>query len=249
MITAVIIDDEKPIRELNKLLITDNFKEISIVGEADSVQGGIRVIKETNPDIVLLDIEIKGGTGFNILQELHPYNFKLIFITAFNEFAIKAIKFSAIDYILKPVNEYEFIDAIKRVISQLSVTDNKVQYNNFLSHYEKKTQNKKLVLRTAEALHLVDVADIIYCKSDNSYTTFYLNNANDIIVSKSMKEYALILEEYNFVRPHQSFLVNLKYVTKIDKSDGGFVILNNGKEIPVSSRRKQTLLTMLEKIW
>ncbi|WP_066630386.1 LytR/AlgR family response regulator transcription factor [Labilibacter marinus] len=246
MISAVIIDDEKDLRALNASMIKDNFPDINIVGEADSVDGGVKLIQDTKPDIVLLDIEIKGGTGFNILQKLHPYNFKLIFITAFNEFAIKAIKFSAMDYILKPVNEYEFIEAIKRVVEQISVADNPVQYNNFLSHYEKKTQTRKLVLRTAEALHLVDVKDIIYCKSDNSYTTFYLNNANHVMVSKSMKEYASILEEYEFVRPHQSFLVNLKYISKIDKSDGGFIILSNGKEIPVSSRRKQPLIQILE---
>ena len=246
MISAVVIDDDKHIRELNIQLLKDNFPDIKVVGEADSVVDGIMVIEKTKPDLVLLDIEIKGGTGFNILQKLHPYSFKLIFITAFNEFAIKAIKFSAIDYILKPVNEYEFIEAVNKVIERLNVEDNVLQYDNFIAHYEKTTQHKKIVLRTAEALHLVDVGDIIYCKSDNSYTTFYLNNANNIIVSKSIKEYASILEDYSFVRPHQSYLVNLKHITKIDKSDGGFIILNNGKEIPVSSRRKQPLINMLD---
>jgi len=248
MITAVIIDDDEQMRELNARLLNDNFPDIELVGQADSVDKGIATIIETKPDLVLLDIEIKGGTGFNILQKIRPYNFQLIFITAFNNFAIKAFKFSAIDYILKPVNEFEFIDAVEKALSQINQQDNELQYDNFMAHFEKKTQNKKLILRTAEALHLVDISDIIYCKSDNSYTTFFLNNASDIIVSKSMKEYASLLEEFNFVRPHQSFLVNIQHINKIDKSDGGFVILNNGKEIPVSARRKQPLLNALDNI-
>lgn len=248
MTSIVIIDDEKHIRELIKQLLIDNFLEIKIVGEADSVERGVELIRKTSPDIVLLDIDIKGGTGFNILQRLRPYSFKLIFITAFNNFAIKAIKFSAIDYILKPINEYEFIEALNKVLEQLDANDNEVQYENFISQYEKNAPPKKLVLRTAEALHLVNVTNIIYCKSDNSYTTFYLSNANDIIVSKSIKEFATFLEDYYFVRPHQSYLVNIQYISKIDKSDGGFIILNNGKEIPVSTRRKQHLLNILEQI-
>ncbi|TRX71314.1 LytTR family DNA-binding domain-containing protein [Carboxylicivirga sp. M1479] len=245
MIQAVIIDDDQQMRELNSSLLKENFPEINIAGEADSVDSGIELITNTNPDLVLLDIEIKGGTGFNILQKIRPYNFKLIFITGFNDFAIKAFKFSAIDYILKPVNEFEFIDSINNALEQLKEHNTEQQYGNFLEHYEKKTQNKKIVLRTAEAMHLVDISRIMYCKSDNSYTTFILENAHDIIVSKPMKEYAGLLEEFNFVRPHQSFLVNIQYISKIDKSDGGFVILNNGKEIPVSARKKQALINSL----
>lgn len=248
MIKAVIIDDDKQMRELNACLLSDNFPDIEIIGEADSVNSGVDIITETKPDLVLLDIEIKGGTGFNVLQKVRPYSFQVIFITGFNNFAIKAFKFSAIDYILKPVNEVEFIDAIEKAVTQININDNELQYDNFLSHYEKKTQSKKIVLRTSEALHLVDISNIVFCKSDNSYTTFYLDGGKEIIVSKSMKEYASLLEEFNFVRPHQSFLVNTQHISKIDKSDGGFVILNNGKEVPVSARRKQSLLSALENI-
>ena len=248
MIKAVIIDDDEQMRELNARLLQMNFPDISVVGQADSVESGIKTIVDHQPDLVLLDIEIKGGTGFNILQKIRPYSFKLIFITGFNDFAIKAFKFSAIDYILKPVNEYEFIEAVERAISQLNADMADEQYTNFIEHYEKRTKSKKIMLRTAEAMHLVDISKIVYCKSDNSYTTFIMDNANDIIVSKPMKEYATLLEDYNFVRPHQSFLVNIEFISKIDKSDGGFVILQNGKEIPVSARRKQSLVATLEKL-
>lgn len=248
MIKAVIIDDEKNLRDINRQLINDNFKQIEIIGEAGSVDDGIKIIKQNNPDIVLMDIEINGGTAFNILQNVKPYNFKLIFITAYNHFAIKAIKYSAIDYILKPVNEFEFINAIENAINTINNSHTAKQVDNFFDHFEKKTQSKKIVLRTSDAIHIVDVPDIIYCQSDNSYTTFYLADKKEILVSKPIKEYDELLEGFNFVRPHQSYLVNLNHIKKVDKTDGGFIILNNGREIPVSARRKQVLIQILDKL-
>lgn len=248
MTKAVIIDDEKELRDLNRALLADNFPQIEVVGEADSVESGIELIQNTHPDIVLLDIEIKGGTGFNILQRVKPYNFKLVFITAFNHFAIKAFKFSAIDYILKPVNETEFNIAIESALKQIENSQTEQQIGNFFDHYEKKTQSKKIVLRTTEAIHIIDISDIIYCKSDNTYTTFYIANQKEILISKPLKEYTELLEEFNFIKPHQSFLVNLNFIKMVDKSDGGFIILNNNTEIPVSTRRKQSLMKVLDKL-
>ena len=248
MIKAIIIEDEPQLREINRNLLQANFPDINIVGETDSVSGGIELIQNQRPDLVLMDIEIKEGTGFNILQKVKPYDFKLVIITAFNQFAIKAIKFSAIDYILKPVNEFEFVNSIESALKMIKHDQREQQITNFVEHYEKKDQVKKIVLRTSEAIHLIDISEIDYCKSDNSYTTFYLANGEKIIVSRAIKEFAEILEEYNFFRPHQSFLINLNAVNRIDKSDGGFVILKNGTEIPISSRRKQTIINMLDNL-
>lgn len=248
MVKAVIIDDEFELRELNRKLLTNNFPQIEVVGEADSVESGVTLIQEYKPDLVLLDIEIVGGTGFNILQRVKPYTFKLIFITAFNQFAIKAFKFSALDYILKPVNEYEFINAVEIAVSDLNKNQQENQVSTFFEHYEKKNSSKKIVLRTIEAMHIVDVSEIVYCKSDNTYTTFYLAEQKNILVSKPIKEYSEILEEFNFFRPHQSYLVNLNCIKKIDKTDGGYLIMSNGSEIPVSTRRKQALMHILDKL-
>ena len=246
MIKAVIVDDEPEIRMFLKGLLQEGFSNIDVCGEADSVEGGISMIQEMQPQLVLLDIDIKGGTGFNILQKVKPYNFKLIFITAFNDYAIHAIKFSAMDYILKPVNQFEFNNAIENALSSNETSLMETQVTNFFDHYEKKTMTKKMVLRTAEALHLVNISDILYCKSDNSYTTFYIDGQKELLISKGMKEFEGILVQYGFIRPHQSFLVNVKFISKVDRTDGGFIILNNGVEIPVSSRRKQTLMQLLE---
>ena len=248
MIKAVIIDDDPQMAHTNNSLLKEYFPKIEVVGFADSVLTGVDLIKEKKPQLVLMDIELKDGTGFNILQKVKPYNFQLIFITAFNQFGIKAIKFSAIDYIMKPVNEYEFKTAIENALHTIENSEIEKQIETFFSHYEKKVQIKKIVLKTANSLHLIDISDIIYCKSDNSYTTFFLNNKDEIIVSRSMKEYEELLCDYHFFKPHQSYLVNLNYVNKVDKSTGGCLILKDKTEILISLRRKSSLIKMLEKL-
>lgn len=245
MVKVIIIEDEPDLREINRRLLKNNFNDVEIVGETDSVEGGIDLIQRLKPHLVLMDIEIKGGTGFDILQKVKPYDFKLVVVTAFNQFAIKAIKFSAFDYILKPINETEFITAVENALEIIGSGHMEQQMETLIDIYERKTQAKKIVLRTNKAVHIVGIADIEYCNSDNSYTSFYLTTGEKIMVSKSIKEFAEILEECNFFRPHQSYLINLNAVKRIDKADGGFVILKNGSEIPISSRRKQVIFEML----
>ncbi len=249
MITAAIIDDNPANRALNKRLLNEYFPDIQVVGEAGSVKTAVELLKKTKPGLVLLDIEIKGGTGFQVLQALKPYNFKVVFITAFDSFALKAIKFSAVDYIVKSVNEVEFQQAIQHAIDTLYPYENRQAQNDYLlENYKKQTQPGKIVLRTAEAIHLVDINEIVYCRSDNAYTSFYLEQGEEIIVSDSIKSFAEMLKEYNFFRPHQSYLVNLNFVKRIDKADGGFLVLKNGKEIPVSSRRKKLIIDLLSRL-
>ncbi len=249
MIKAVIIDDEPAMQEVSSLLLSEYFPDIEQVGIANSIKSGVDLILEQNPDLVLLDIELTDGNSFQILQKLKPYNFKVVFITGHNSYAIKAIKFSALDYILKPVNEIEFQQAIQRAVEQINTnTDSTMQTEVLMDSYKKETQSKKLVLKTTESLHIIDISDIQFCRSDNSYTTFYLIDGEKIVVSKSIKEYSELLNEYAFFRPHQSYLVNLNHVKKIDKSDGGFIIMKNKKEIPVSIRQKKHLIKLLEEL-
>lgn len=246
MITAVIIEDELQLRETNRIFLESNFANIKIVGEAGTVDEAILIINETKPQLVLMDIELADGNCFQVLQKCKPYSFRPIFITAYNEYALKAIKFSAIDYILKPVNEHEFCNAVQMAIDNLDDNNISLQTQNFHNHYENNSLQKKLVLRTSDSLHIININDISHCKSDNSYTTFFLNNNEEIVVSKSIKDYANLLSEYRFLRPHQSYLVNLNYITKIDKKDGGYIITQSGMEIPISARRKHTIFEELE---
>ena len=249
MIKAVIIDDNPEIRDTNRQLLSDYFIEIEVVGEAESVDAGYQLIRSANPHLVLLDIEIIGGTGFQLLQKLKPYDFKVIFITGHDQFALRAIKFHAIDYILKPVNATEFQEAVQNTV-ELIEKDLSTQEQNeeLLQSINQNGNSEKLMLRTTNALHLVRIADISYCKSDNSYTTFYLCSNEKIMVSKPIAHYDEMLADSGFFRPHQSYLVNLHHVKMLDKSDGGFVILDSGKEIPVSSRRKKKLIQLLEQL-
>ncbi|MCD6355031.1 MAG: response regulator transcription factor, partial [Prolixibacteraceae bacterium] len=209
MINAVIIDDEPAMQELNSRLLTEYFPEINLSGIAGSVKSAVELIKNVKPELVLMDIQIEGGTGFQVLQQLKPYTFKVVFITGFDSFAIKAIRFSALDYILKPVDEKEFQLAINRALDTIKfVQNNSLQTEILMESYKKETQNKKLVLKTTKSIHIVDISEIMFCQSDNSYTTFYTIDNEKIVVSKSIKEYEDLLNEYGFLRPHQSYLVN-----------------------------------------
>lgn len=248
MIRTVIIEDEIHLREINRMMLENNFPDIEIVGETGKVEEAVNLIQNLKPNLVLCDIELEDGNCFQVLQKCKPYKFRPVFITAFNQYAIKAIKFSAIDYILKPVNEFEFCEAIQRAINSLPENTAELQTDNFMSHMNSGGATKKVVLRTADSMHLVDMHEILYCKSDNSYTTFFLKEKKEITVSRSIKEFSELFSDYNFLRPHQSYLVNLSAITKIDKTDGGFIIMQNGAEIPISSRRKQAIFEELEKL-
>jgi two-component system LytT family response regulator len=247
MINAIIVDDESCFREMIQFFLTDYFPEIKVIAQADNVEDAVRYISESKPELVFLDIEIKGGTGFHVLQKLKDRDFKLIFITAFNDFAIQAFKFSAIDYILKPINEFEFKAGVERAVLEIQKEVTYVPVDLLLNNSQQKA-DKKLVLRTAQEIHIVNVSEIVRCEADNVYTTFYINSGEKIIVSKGLTEYVDLLESYGFLRPHQSHLINLSFVKKLDKSDGGVIILKNNTIIPISSRRKQAIMDVLNKL-
>ena len=247
MIKTIIVDDEITSRETIKYLIAEYFSHIEISAEAESVDEAVNAITLHKPDLVFMDIEIKGGTGIQVLKQLNNHDFKLIFITAFNDFAIKAIKFSAIDYILKPINEFEFKNGVERAILEIGKISNSSQTDTLFANQEN-TKERKLVLRTSQEIHIVNISEIVHCVSDNAYTTFRLNTGEKIVVSKGIGEYADLLAGFGFLRPHQSHLVNINYIKKLDKSDGGFLILKDKTQIPVSSRQKQQLIDLLSKL-
>ncbi|SHF65389.1 two component transcriptional regulator, LytTR family [Mariniphaga anaerophila] len=249
MIKAVVIDDEPAMQEVNRRLLKEYFPEVKLAGIGNSVESGIELIKKEKPHLVLLDVELNESTGFHILQQLKPYSFKVVFITGYDTYALKAIKFSALDYILKPVNEVEFQQAIQHAIDEINQGENQqLQTGVLFETLQNENQGKKLVLKTMDSLHIVDACDIFYCRSDNSYTTFHLANDEKIMVSRSIREYEELLSGHGFFRPHQSFLVNLNHVKRIDKSDGGFIIMKNKKEIPVSLRQKKRLIQLIENL-
>ena len=244
MIKALIIDDEQAIREATRDRIATYFpREIVVVAESDSVEGGIAAINDHEPDLLFLDIEIVGGTSFDILEQCLYKKFEIIFITGFNQHAIKAIKVGALDYILKPVDNSEFKDAVTKAIAKKEKGKDLDKLVQISSEFFKGVQDKRIILRTTDNVYAIYEKDILYCRSEGNYTTFYTQQMEKIVISKSIKKVEEILSEEQFIRCHQSYIVNKSHVLKYNKK--GILIINFDMQVPVSSRRKDYTLTKI----
>lgn len=244
--TSFVVDDIPEALELLSNDIERNHPEIEIIGKASSVVEASKLLQNIKPDILFLDIMLGDGTGFDILEIVQNLKSKVIFVTASDEYAIKAFKFAAIDYILKPYSLEELSNAINK--AKVQIEPKKEQLNVLKQLVTQPTEKpKRLSLHTSEKIIVVDIDTIIRCKSDNNYTTFYLKDKSKILVSKTLKYYSDILKEVNFLRVHQSHLVNKAYIKEFIKSDGGYLILNDSSNIPVSARKKTEIITALKK--
>lgn len=249
MLRAVIIDDIETIRKKNSIIIKSNCPNISIIGQAESVESGINIIKKLSPDLVFLDVEMPDGTGFDLLQKLNPINFKVIFITGFEDFAIKAFRFSAIDYLLKPLDSNELIEAVKKAEDSLSKEVFDLKLSNLFSNLERPKNHQKLILKTSDKIYSVNIQDIVNCESEKNYTTFQFINGPKLVVSTNLKEYENLLTPFNFFRTHQSHLINMAYFDHFIKADGGnTVVMKNKAAIPLSVRKKEEFLLLLENL-
>lgn len=237
MIKVIVIDDEKEVREHIKSKINELFKDdIMIIDEADSVESGVNSINNLKPDLLLLDIHLSDGNGFDILTRISHKDFDVIFITGFDYHAIKAIKVGALDYILKPVDEEEFKNAILKAVHNHKADYDLSKLIEISNEYFKGVEKKRVILKTTDTVYAIYEDDVLYCKSDGNYTTFYTQQLEKIVVSKSIKNILEILSEDTFVRCHQSYVVNKKHVLKYDKK--GVLVINFDIQVPVSSRRK-----------
>lgn len=235
---ALIIEDKEYIRKglLQLLQVIDT--SINVVGECESVNDAVTVTKACKPELVFLDINLIGGTAFDFLDQLGEINFKIIFITAYEEFALKALKVGAVDYLLKPVD----LDELKSALNKVSNFDSKEQEEGIQKVKQVwNSDESTLILSLQDSFQVVDLKQLMYCESDKGYTTFYCSDNKRYVVSKTLKEFESVLSQNNFTRPHQSFMVNLSFVDKYDKS--GEIYLKNGTKIPVSLRKKDSFLT------
>jgi len=246
MIKALIIDDEANNREKLRNLIVKNCPNIEVIGEENGVRTGISAIRNKNPDLVFLDIRMGDGTGFDLLNRFDTIDFKVIFVTAYEEFALKAFRCSAVDYLLKPVDPDELVEAVKKVSVLLSQEHNKQL--TILSDSIQSGRLKKIALRDSDNIHLINVSDIIYCDSEGSYVRFVVLNENDIIISKLLKEYEELLSDSDFFRVHKSHLINLAHAKRFEKADGGFVVMSDESRIPVASRKREQLLEIFGRL-
>jgi len=249
MIKAICIDDEQHARESIIDLLKLSNSDIEIVGEADSVESGILTIEKLKPDLVFLDIQLNDGMGFDLLKRLSKIDFKLIFITAYEEFALRAFKFSAIDYLLKPINPPDFFAALSKT-EILHEKENQHKYlQALLSHLNPNDRKrKKLVLRTAESIHLIDIQSIIRCEANSGYTKFFLDNDKNILVSKGLIEYDELLSSCGFIRTHQSHLININFIESYEKTEGGYIMMQDKTIVPVSNRKKESIIRLFDQL-
>jgi len=246
MIRGIIVEDEKHSRETLRGMLDRYCKNVIIIAEAENYRGGLDAIKANSPDVVFLDIQMPDGSGFRMLEELGEINFDIIFTTAFDQFAIKAIRYSALDYLLKPIDPEELVRAVKKVeqkISNQQVNQNiQVLLDNIKS---KEAEPHKIALSTSEKIHVIETDQIIRCESDNYYTNFFLTDGKKILVSKTLKENEELLSGHNFIRPHKSHLVNVKYIKGFLKIDGGYIEMTDGSRIPVSRRKREQIIEVI----
>ncbi|WP_324027659.1 LytTR family DNA-binding domain-containing protein [Maribacter sp. BPC-D8] len=243
MIKAVIIEDEfNALKTLDKL-IAYTQKDIEVIAKIDNVEEAISFLKDNTPDLVFLDIELIGGNAFQILESLNSIAFKIIFTTAYDEFAIKAIKFDTIDYLLKPIDSDELSECIDRFrvgFKKEQVYKNAVEK---VSEINEKEIQKTLLIKTADAQYFLQITDIVRCQSDGAYTVFHTTDKK-IMSARNLKYYENILSEHTFVRVHQSHLVNVKYIKTVNMNNT--VRLTNDETIPVATRKKSYLKQILD---
>jgi two-component system LytT family response regulator len=249
MIRTIIIDDEIKARETIQNMITTYCDDIKVIGTAGSVAEGHKLLSRTDADLVFLDIKMGDGTGFDLLRKLKEVNFFLIFITAFEEFAIRAIKFSALDYILKPLDPDELINAVDKARNAIARENVSIRLEALYDNLDAlSNKSKKIVLKTTGSVHIVSIVDIIRCESEKNYTHFFTADGEQITVSKTLKEFSEMLIEHGFYRVHQSHLVNLMHVKRYDKAEGGSLVMDDDSVVPVSYRKKDDLMKIFKNL-
>ena len=248
MIRCVVVEDEEMARQVLKSLLAQYCPDVMICAEADDITSGQEMIEAFRPDLVFLDIEMPGGSGFKLLNNIKDVDFEVVFITAYEQFAIKAIRHDALDYLLKPVDPKELVAAVEKVKDAKYKKTLKRQYDTLLKNIDpEQLVVKKISISTSDKIHLIEVDDIIRCESDNYYTIIYFKDGTSLLVSKTLKEMEQKLEEYDFVRTHKSHLVNMRCIMNFIK-DEMMVVMTDGVKVPVSKRKKEKIVEVINNL-
>lgn len=253
MIRAILIDDDANLRLGMKSLLARHAPEIEVVGEAGSVKSGIHILETVPADVLFLDIQLGDGTGFDILEQITKRKAKIthhiVFITAFEQYAVKAFRFSALDYLLKPVDPEDLKQVTHKIIHALAKNSESENVEILLENIRKQSENfKRIILSNSDGMHVIDIKDIIRCESEDNYTRFHIKNQKPLLISKTLKEYEELLSPHGFERIHQSHLVNISFVKSFSKKDGFFAILQDDTLLPVSQRKKDKFQAILKNL-
>ena len=240
ILKTIIVEDEQTSREILKNYLTKYCPSVEVVGEAENIDDALVLIRNNELDMVFLDVEMPYGSGFDLLEKLGSTNFEVVFVTAYNQYAIDALNKHASYYLLKPISIDELIKAVDYV-TEIKIKENQLQ-NSVLTP-KSNPVDQKITIPTQDGFEVLQMRDIIYCKADDNYTELYLNNNQKKLVSKTLKYFEDSLKESGFARIHKSFLVNVAYIASYKKGKGGTLYLSNGKELSVSASKKATLLS------
>jgi two-component system LytT family response regulator len=244
---AIIIEDEERSRNVLENLLETYCKEIEVVGTADAVTSAVKLIRSVKPDLLFLDVQINGGTGFDVLEKVHDLKLAVIFTTAYDHYALKAFKFSAIDYLLKPIDIDELKAAVKKVTMNNQQEEEQYKIQNLLSNLKNPNEDPVLLVSTLEAVEFVRIRDIIRCEAQGAYTQLFLRDSRPVMVSKVIKEFEFLLQDYGFYRVHQTHLINLKEVRKYVKSEN-YLLMRDGIQIQLARSRKDEFFNALHKV-
>lgn len=249
MLKAIILDDEKHCIDRIIQLSKQLNNAIEIVGYYSNIESAYEAIKKLQPDLIFLDIQIHDANGFDLLKKFDSINFHVIFTTAYESYAIQAIKFSAFDYLLKPIDLDDLKETINRLFEKHTQNSIDINYQALLQNLMHiKNQSKKITIQTQTETILLNIQDIIRCESDINYTTIYTNEKKKIVVAKTLKDFETMLKPYNFFRVHNSHLINLEYLKSYDKGKGGYVHLLDNSVVEVSVRRKEEFVEKLNQL-
>ena len=247
MIRTILVDDEPNNLANLKKLLAQYCPDVAVIGEAGSARQGVELIELVNPDLVFLDIEMPGQNGFDMLSRLSQIRFELIFVTAYNNYALKAIKFNALDYILKPIDIEELVGAVERARQRLT-DKTQLEFTRLaFQNLQLPRKNKRIALASADKIEFFDVDSIIRCLGENNYTRFYFVDGQTRLVCKPLSEYEELLSDFDFIRVHKSHLVNGQKINTFVKTDGGYLKILDGTSVPVSRRKKDELLEWLKR--
>ncbi len=245
-IRSIIVDDEANNRENLQSLILEYCRNVEVVGLADSVDSALNLICTEKPDLVFLDIRMPGKDGFKLLESICNVNFEVIIVTAYSQYAIKAIRFCAVDYLLKPIYIVELRNAVDRVSHRINEKQENERLRQLINYLHNGSGPRKIGLASHHQVDFVELSRICRCEADDNYTHVFFDNGDRNTISKTLKEFEELLSDHGFIRIHQSHLVNTSHIKSYRKSDGGMITMNDGARVPVSRARKSEVLRLIK---